>query len=1717
MLCKGKSQLCLSGRRLSTFLLVSAVIGLLSSSLPSLADAASDAAKAKRKQMYQEFQKSIDQAGLERTIQTLGGMTSRIAGYPDDTRAAEYVEAQFKASGLSDVTHDEFDVTVPYDLGVEDPGKGAKIAVASDSGSTSEKSWRMYPLWPNLIRTPTLPQGGLTAPLIYVKDGKLRNFNGKSVDGAVVMVDFNCAAEWMNAPRLGAKAVIFVAPQTSMRGEAEAKFISIPIAIPRFYMKMEDAAPLMAMCMAGGDPPKVTLNCDMPWQTRKARNITGFIEGTDPHLKSQLIVVQAYYDSISVVPGLAPGADTACGIAAMLEQIRQFKVHPPARSMMFVATSAHFQALQGIREYVDRHIDSWTPPSVVEASLTREKSGMASVWLGLVLIAALAFAVRSLAKKSASGSRVHGASICATLLAVLALSVNGLFYSRPHDAALRKPPTIYLWCGLDMTSQSQSFGIFYKGWFYDFREDIQGKFSDIARVCRENAEKVGGVWGIDSKRYFNDGVNPVDGKNWRNYIPGKPAFDSEAVTMAGGEGITFATTDDSRSFVDTPFDTVDRVNTANLAQQVKLLTCLMWHIVTDDNAPGDVNSQRMPITDPSNWSRMALQGGFATIQGRVQMFNPRKSFISSPDPRLADSLVVVRNRNKSFMGVRGNMVQQAQWTTPESPATLKRNPDGSVVLDPTTGNAIDEAGHQVQPNNFFAFHGIAPLTAYGTNKPALLAAYHVDNADTVKAADGSLAPNPHRGEIDYAPDLGSTGAKYIPLDVMVTTAVKETPIIVFRCVPTAVYDLVDQQSLRALTGIDVYDGETNGEPRMFGYAIDPQDPTLVGSYVEDVAVLFSAPGTRLKIAMNSGPGATRLLLVNSDYHFDPNNPSAEGGTPEGEGYLVAGDPRDQQNAELLGDIAQVKFDPAREIAKSGAIYDTALHVAEDMWRLDDFRMRRLARYRILDMNSSEGVPGLHKLARESIEKAVKDREALNWERFDADSRAAWGYESRAYPDVQQIATDVVQGVLFYLALLMPFAYFGERLLFGFFDLKRQLTFAGLIFLAIFMVFRFIHPAFDITMNPIIVLLAFVMAALSIIVIGLIAGKFEEQLKQMNQSSGGVHTADVAKFSLALAAFNLGISNMRRRKARTFLTCTTLVLLTFTVLSFTSVVQTIRFNQVPAPSDHGPRYNGIMIRTAMWDPLQEPAYRLLSDEYARTYSVAPRAWFYGTQMGEQSFLTLSRADKSYDARAMVGLSAAEAKITRPQDALMTDEKTGQPVGRWFEPGDTYTIILPDAVAAALRVDVADVGKARVIYSGVPYLVIGIVNSQKLKEMADLDNEPITPVDFVAMNKMSKGSGGGGGGEQGFKEYTHLEPDQVFFVPYQTATNMGAELRSIAIDFADRAQVLQRLNPLMHRLGLNLYAGEITKPDAPDPKDRGHVERYSSIAATSSRGLELVFLPILIASLIVLNTMLQSVFERVKEISIFSSIGLAPSHIGMLFMAEAMVYAILGSVSGYLLGQLTSKLLVWTGWLPDLYLNFSSVSAVMTTLVVVAVVLLSTIYPARRASEVATPAVDRSWRVPDPEGDHWTIPLPFAVTGEQASGMNSFLHEWFAAYEEYSIGDFVTQGVHSEDFEAEFGKAYRVGCMCWLAPFDLGVSQRVAIETIPTSTEGVYYIHLIIDRESGDISNWKRVNRRFLNTLRKQFLIWRTLKQADRDRYLLGAEASSVGTSMEPSAS
>src|SRR5438105_2294276 len=245
---------------------------------------------------------------------------------------------------------ESFSVTVPV-ASLDNPGS---LEVAG-------RRYTVHPLWPNLVRTSQLPRAGLQAPLIYGGAGKLAEFNGRDVEGSIVMVEFNSASDWLNAPRLGAKAVVFVEPADTMRGEVESKFLSIPVAIPRFWISKHDAAQLIPS-LQREHPPAATMRCDAHWENRPARNFLAKIEGTDPEMKDQIIVLEAYYDAMSMVPTKAPGAENACSIAALLEIARALKQHPPKRTVWFLATSGHFIALQGIKAFLQNHIDEFTQP-----------------------------------------------------------------------------------------------------------------------------------------------------------------------------------------------------------------------------------------------------------------------------------------------------------------------------------------------------------------------------------------------------------------------------------------------------------------------------------------------------------------------------------------------------------------------------------------------------------------------------------------------------------------------------------------------------------------------------------------------------------------------------------------------------------------------------------------------------------------------------------------------------------------------------------------------------------------------------------------------------------------------------------------------------------------------------------------------------------------------------------------------------------------------------------------------------------------------------------------------------------------------------------------------------------------------------------------------------------------------------------------------------------
>jgi hypothetical protein len=336
------------------------------------------------------------------------------------------------------------------------------------------------------------------------------------------------------------------------------------------------------------------------------------------------------------------------------------------------------------------------------------------------------------------------------------------------------------------------------------------------------------------------------------------------------------------------------------------------------------------------------------------------------------------------------------------------------------------------------------------------------------------------------------------------------------------------------------------------------------------------------------------------------------------------------------------------------------------------------------------------------------------------------------------------------------------------------------------------------------------------------------------------------------------------------------------------------------------------------------------------------------------------------------------------------------------------------------------------------------------------------------------------------------------------NLGGGLMSIAIGLNDAEQVVEALDRLMPRTALTLFAGAGER-----------VSMYSAIGSTDVGGLSDLLIPILIAGLIVMNTMLGSVYERAREIGVFNAVGLAPSHVGALFLAEAFVYAVLGVVFGYLMGQGVSHLIVRFDWLPGFELNVSSLAAVGASLLVMAVVMLSTLYPARLASRMAMPAVEMGWRIPAAIDDRITLELPFTVTGQHSLGLNMYLKEFLDAHREVAVGDFACESVELLTLNSDGKTGYRLPFTAWLVPYDLGVSQQVELRTLPTEDLSIYTLTLSLQRLSGDTSSWLRLNRTFLNVIRKQFLIWRTLGRDGQERYIMrGMENLNAVSGTEP---
>ena len=175
---------------------------------------------------------------------------------------------------------------------------------------------------------------------------------------------------------------------------------------------------------------------------------------------------------------------------------------------------------------------------------------------------------------------------------------------------------------------------------------------------------------------------------------------------------------------------------------------------------------------------------------------------------------------------------------------------------------------------------------------------------------------------------------------------------------------------------------------------------------------------------------------------------------------------------------------------------TEFFVVRDMMRLNEARLHTMRKHAI----ENHSVSRFQENGRRLLQRAEAALAEHRWDDYTSDIREASGMIFRAYPAVIGTLNDVIKGMVFFLALVIPAAFFTERLLLASPDIRMQLAgFVGVL-VVIWAVISQVHPAFAIA-HPLVVLLAFAIMAMAVFVLLMVMTRFNRLPARVPRRAG----------------------------------------------------------------------------------------------------------------------------------------------------------------------------------------------------------------------------------------------------------------------------------------------------------------------------------------------------------------------------------------------------------------------------------------------------------------------------------------------------------------------------------------------------------------------------------------------------------------------------------------
>jgi hypothetical protein len=1590
---------------------------------------------------------TIEEKAYLYDLQRLTASPHRLSGTREAAAVAEYITHQLKRIGVEDV----FALDMPVWQTTTE-----RCDIELDGATLPLK-----PLRPNVIVPPVTPPEGLTGPLMYVGRGTLSDYGTRSALGAIVVIDYDSFDAWELAFALGAKAVVFLGDEAAV--PSQPKHTGIPTNYVRLYASQRDLGGIDLR----KDRAKVTVHSRVLWQNEIGRNVIARIRGTDPayspeRTEPEAIVLAANYDTFGVVPEVSGGARGAANVAALLEAASKLRMQPPKRDviLMFLDNQARYH--QGAREvYEALNMKADVHESLVKqhraelqhvqvmrkmledhgllfATATPPPGGVSpKVWLKRALAREANYARDDLRKELQVLRLNFGAGLEKTPQLARRdeqLEANGLRWDEVRRA-LHKDVL-----GNFVIQQRQDA----KGTSVDARRAQaylpifeRLRQSTLARFDRRIAE-LQAVLLIDTQRgKLREVLAPKDKPIWvvlhahYNFSGGGPSW---GVVVGDWTNQLFAHKT-PKSEADTP-GYYGRVLNAmsDVTASMKDVTLLDKRTLTDPTlgmtfAPGTFISSGFAA------------GAFGTYNVSLMTGYDRRPRDGHPSDRLA---------KLDWRMLR----RQAE----EGTKVLLALADSDGISLPQVFKAVVKTKYPDWSNGRSSgdYAGLQVSGSLAEDRPA---------AGAILALwPGNQWWSLQQGWLTMQKALEAPF-----FDPQVLEPVDENGR--FRVV--ALRDDMHQE-LIATAALFREHGQV--------YAITTLEK-LQQKLTETMRVnLLVANEHRWSLyrTYDSQPQMLRVLKASSDAPFRPNR--SLWGQLGNDYFAYISDQIVDYELKIfqtMGPVALGEFTEKRPYGTGverdrllGSVY-LSEQTAQDIWRLNEHRLGQLRSRGV----TSADLELLHSRARRAQEQAKKEQDTSFREAGFA--RAA-AISQRIYVPLRSTMDDLVHAIVLLLLLAIPFAFALERLVICATSIYGRIGGFTAMFLATFGMLFMMHPGFAIASTPIIIFLAFAILLLSSLVIYIVVRKFKTELKAIQGQAAGVHELEVSRMGTMLAAVGMGMSTMRRRPTRTTLTAITVVMLTFTILAFASFSRTVGVRAVyEGPASETTR-SSILVRKLDYGAIPAGVADMLRGQEGPGGLIAPHYWLpRESASAQRSSIARTTDGESLTTDALMGVSVDE--LARwPELAAALGQGTLEEKQRALRDGGVF---LPAIIQDVLKLERGD----PVLLNGRRVTFAGTLNPTALQRLKHLDGESVLPVDFQDPTSMASGRTADSGEDNELivtddvdKDFVHLSSDQVVVASGELVRQLGGKLHALAFYPGEGIDVAERGRRIAEILVMPVWA---VGPEG--------VERLILTVLTEVSGGLALFVPLLLGGLIIFGTLLGSISDREREIYTFSALGLSPGHVGVLFFAEATVYAVIGGMGGQLLAQcvaLGASSLAKAGYIEPTSINYSSTNSLFAIGVVMLTVLVSAIYPAMRASRSANPGLARAWKMPPAEGDELKLTFPFTVSAYDITGVVSFLAEHFRRHDDAGLGGFAASNVairRTSQGNLELSSELA------LAPFDLGVTQHMTLTAIPSEIEGVDEVSIRVSRNSGALGDWYRANRVFMRDLRRQFLLWRTL--------------------------